>query len=228
MSSTILEPNDQNPPRPNGRLDGRVALVAGAGSRSSGIGNGRAAAILLAEAGASVVCADLNLEWAETTVGMISREFGQGKAVAVKTDVTKSTDCRRAVDVALEKFGRLDILVNNVGIGGPVGTAVEVDTELWAKAMDINVLGMVLMVKYAVPAMERNERHEISGRGSVVNMASIAGLVGGNPMLLYPTSKGAVVNMTRAMAAHHGSSGIRVNCVCPGELLLRVLQPTKR
>ena len=211
------QPEEPIPPRPNGSLKGRVAIVAGAGSQSSGIGNGRAAAILLAEAGASVVCADLNLSWAQRTADMITEEFGEGRAVAVQTDVTKTGDCEKTVKLALERYGRLDILVNNVGIGGPVGDAVGVDPEAWRKAMDVNVLGMVLMTKYAVPVMERNERNEVGVRGAVVNMASIAGLVGGNPMLLYPTSKGAVVNMTRAMAAHHGGSGIRVNCVCPGE-----------
>ncbi|RXW11425.1 hypothetical protein EST38_g14430, partial [Candolleomyces aberdarensis] len=151
-----------NPPRPNARLDGRVAIVAGAGSQSnSGLGNGRAAAILLAEAGCSVVCADFNLDWAQTTVDMITREFGSGggrpRAVAVRMDVTKPEECKRTVELALEKFGRLDILVNNVGIGGTTGTAVDVDVGEWKKGMDVNVLGMVLMVKYAVPAMERNE-----------------------------------------------------------------------
>lgn len=210
--------DDLNPPRPTRDLTGRVAIVAGAGSRSSGIGNGRAAAILLAEAGAFVVCADLDLPSAEETVSMIGKEFGSGRSVAMKVDVTKADDCRTVVNLALKTFGRLDILVNNVGIAGPPGSAVEVDEEKWKQAMDINVLGMVLMTKYAVLAMERNENKEIGGRGAVVNVASVAGLMGGmSPMLLYPTSKGAVVNMTRAMAAHHAGKGIRVNCVCPGE-----------
>ena len=215
-------PSDQKnvlPPRPTRSLGERVAIVAGAGSRSSGIGNGRAAAILLVESGASVVCADVDLASAQETVDVITKEFGSDKSVAVRVDVTKSDDCRRVVDLALEKFGRLDILVNNVGIAGPPGSAVEVDEEKWKKAMDINVLGMVLMTKYAVPAMEKNENKEVGGRGAIVNVASVAGLLGGmSPMLLYPTSKGAVVNMTRAMAAHHAGKGIRVNCVCPGEI----------
>jgi len=115
--------------------------------------------------------------------------------------------------------GQLDILVNNVGIGGPVGTAVEVDSVEWAKGLEVNVTSMVLMTKFAVPAMQRNQRHPIAGHGSIINIASVAGLIGGTPMLLYPTSKGAVVNMTRAMAVHHAPSGIRVNCVCPGKSL---------
>lgn len=84
----------------------------------------------------------------------------------------------------------------------------------WAKSMEINVASMVMMAKYAIPEMEKNEGQ---WRGSIVNIASVAGIRGGNPHLLYPTSKGAVVNMTRAMAVHHGPQGIRVNCVCPGQ-----------
>jgi NAD(P)-dependent dehydrogenase (short-subunit alcohol dehydrogenase family) len=171
----------------------------------------------LAEAGARVVCLDLNLECAQVTVSMISKEFGDDKAIALKVDVTKEDECKHAVEATLKHFGQLDILVNNVGIGGPVGTAVEVDPAGWAKGLEVNVTSMVLMTKFAVPAMERNRRDPIAGRGSIINIASVAGLVGGTAMLLYPTSKGAVVNMTRAMAAHHAPSGIRVNCVCPGK-----------
>ena len=208
------------PPRPTRSLEGRVAIVTGAGSRAlnSGIGNGRATSILLAEAGARVVCLDLNLEWAKVTVSMISKEFGEDKAIALEVDVTKEDECKRAVEATLKYFGQLDILVNNVGIGGPVGTAVEVDPVGWAQGLEVNVTSMVLMTKFAVPAMEKNRLHPIAGRGSVINIASVAGLVGGTPTLLYPTSKGAVVNMTRAMAVHHASSGIRVNCICPGRI----------
>jgi len=206
-----------NPPRPSRSLNGRVAIVTGAGSQASGIGNGRAAAILLAEAGAQVVCSDIHIELAATTVSMISQEFGVGKAVAMKADVTKEEDCKHTVDVAIATFGRLDILVNNVGIGGASGSAVEVDMAQWAKGLETNVTSMVLMAKYAVPAMEKNQPGTIYGRGSIVNIASICGLIGGTPGLLYSTSKGAVVNMTRTMAAHHAPMGIRVNAVCPGE-----------
>lgn len=209
----------RSPVRPTRSLEGRVAIVTGAGSRAEGIGNGRAASILLAEAGARVVCLDLNAEWAQVTVSMITKEFGKDKAIALKIDVTQEDECKSAVETTLKKFSRLDILVNNVGVGGPVGTAVDVDPTQWAKGLETNVTSMVLMTKFAVPAMERNECHPISGRGSIINIASVAGLMGGTPMLLYPTSKGAVINMTRAMAVHHAPSGIRVNCVCPGKIL---------
>jgi NAD(P)-dependent dehydrogenase (short-subunit alcohol dehydrogenase family) len=110
----------------------------------------------------------------------------------------------------MERYGRLDVLVNNVGIAGPPGTAVEVDVDAWSRGLLVNVTSMMLMAKHAIPAMLRNKR------GAIVNIASVAGLLGGHPNLLYATSKGAVVQMTRAMAVQHGKDGIRVNCVCPG------------
>lgn len=117
-------------PRPTRSLSGRVAIVSGAGAAADGIGNGRASAILLAEAGCSVVCTDIKQELAQRTVEMIEKD-GFGKAVAVAADATKEDECKNAVQVAIEKFGRLDILVNVVGIGGATGTAKEVDMERW-------------------------------------------------------------------------------------------------
>ncbi|KAI9721419.1 MAG: hypothetical protein M1828_005169 [Chrysothrix sp. TS-e1954] len=208
-----------HPPRPSRSLDGRAAIVTGAGTAGNGLGNGRAAATLLAEAGARVVCADLSLPDAEHTAAIVNEELpSQRRAVAVQADVTDEAACKRVVITALETFGRLDILVNNVGVFGPDGTALEVDMDAWAKAMDINVGSMVKMAKHAIPAMQLNPKNPqtMSYRGSIVNIGSVAGLRGGTPALLYPTSKGAVVNLTRAMAAQHASHGIRVNCVCPG------------
>lgn len=198
---------------PSRSLKGKVAIVTGAGCVGDGIGNGRAISILLADDGCDVVCLDMNLEWAETTAKMASSKTGRGKAIAAQGDVTLEKDCKAVVDFALKEFGRLDILVNNVGVSGAAGTAVDVDMAEWAKSLEINVSSMVQMTKYAVPAMVQSEGES---KGSIVNMGSVAGLKGGTPHLLYPTSKGAVVNMTRAMAAHHAQDGIRVNCVCPG------------
>ncbi|CAK4033872.1 related to short-chain alcohol dehydrogenase [Lecanosticta acicola] len=201
--------------RPTRSLAGRVAIVTGAGAAGNGIGNGRAAAILLAEAGCSVVCVDMKEELAQRTVQMISQD-GFGRGTAVRANVTDTEECRGAVAIAMETYGRLDILVNGVGVGGAVGTAVEVDLDAWARGMEVNVGSMVRMSKFAIPAMGKNRRDGQQCRGSIVNIASVAGIRGGNPHLLYPTSKGAVVNLTRAMAAHHADEGIRVNCVCPG------------
>lgn len=189
-------------------LAGRVAIVTGAGSRGPGIGNGRAAAVLLARRGARVLLLDAQEEAACETQRLIDAEGGL--AVALRADVADVDQCRQAVEQAVDRWGRVDILVNNVGIGGPAGSAVEVDLAEWDRALRINVTSMMLMARYAIPAMRRQ------GAGAIVNIASVAGLLGGTPALLYPTSKGAVVNMTRAMAAQHGAEGIRVNCVAPG------------
>jgi NAD(P)-dependent dehydrogenase (short-subunit alcohol dehydrogenase family) len=204
----------EQPVRPSRSLKGRVAIVTGAGALGDGIGNGRAAAILLAEDGATVICVDVAKDPVAKTVEMIEKD-GKGVAVAALADVTKEEECKRIVDMALEKYGRVDILVNNVGVSGPKGTAVDVDMVEWARGMEINVASMVTMAKFAIPAMLKNESDGY-WKGSIVNLGSVAGLRGGTPNLLYPATKGAVVNMTRAMAAHHGKDGIRVNCVCPG------------
>jgi len=198
---------------PSRSLAGKVAIVTGAGCAGDGIGNGRAISVLLASDGCNVVCVDRNVDWANNTAKLINSKSGQGRAVVLQADVTSAGDCKAVIDLAVGEFGRLDILVNNVGIGGAPGTAVDVDMEEWAKGLEINVSSMVLMTKHAIPAMLRNQG-EI--KGSIINMGSVAGLKGGTPHLLYPTSKGAIVNMTRAMAAHHAPDAIRVNCVCPG------------
>ncbi|KAI0845728.1 hypothetical protein F5Y00DRAFT_245847 [Daldinia vernicosa] len=148
---------------------------------------------------------------------MIEAE-GKGESTSCQGDVTKPIDCQNIVDAALSKFGRIDILVNNVGIMGARGTATEFDLDQWRRGLDVNITSMANMVKFVVPEMRKNTESPEGIRGSIVNIGSAAGLVGGTPHLLYPTSKGAVLNMTRAMAAHHGSDGIRVNCVCPGYL----------
>ncbi|KAL4945769.1 hypothetical protein BDV06DRAFT_229951 [Aspergillus oleicola] len=216
------------PPR---SLCGKTAIVTGAGCHGDGIGNGRAISILLTSDGANVLCVDRNLEWAEKTVSMIQEQAqsnrNYGTAIAVKADVTKAADCEAVVSKTLTTFAHLDILINNVGTAGASGTAVTVDMDDWSHSLDVNLNSMVLMSKYAVPAMERNQPDEGSGiRGSIVNMGSVAGLKGGTPHLLYPTAKGAVVNMTRAMAAHHAEAGIRVNCVCPGMLYTPMMYAT--
>jgi NAD(P)-dependent dehydrogenase (short-subunit alcohol dehydrogenase family) len=190
------------------RLAGKTAIVTGAGSRADGIGNGRAAAVLLARHGASVALVDTVRDGADATAGMIEKEHGQ--CLVVEADVTEAAACAGVVRSTIERWGRLDILVNNVGIGGPPGTAVEVDPQEWDQAMRVNVTSMMLMAKYAIPEMRK------LGAGAIVNIASVAGLTGGHPNLLYPTSKGAVIQLTRAMAAQHGSEGIRVNCIAPG------------
>jgi NAD(P)-dependent dehydrogenase (short-subunit alcohol dehydrogenase family) len=191
------------------RLQGKVAIVTGAGSRvPGGIGNGRAAAVLMAREGARVTLADTAPDWVAETLAMIDAEGGQ--AQVVEADVTDPAACAVIVQRTVAAWGRLDILVNNVGINGPRGSAVDVDPDAWDVAMQVNVKSMMLMARAAIPEMIRG------GGGAIVNLGSVAGLMAGNPNLLYTASKGAVVQMTRAMAAHHAAEGIRVNCVCPG------------
>lgn len=208
------------PQRPTRSLVNRVAIVTGAGSKGDGIGNGRAAAVLLAEAGATVVCVDLSLEDATRTVNMIHAD-GKGAGMAITADITNEEQCKEIVKKTVEAHDRVDILVNNVGIMGAKGTAEEVDMVEWEKSMRVNVSSMVMMAKYCIPEMAKN-KGESQWKGAIVNLASVAGIRGGTPSLLYPTSKGAVVNLTRAMAVHHAPQGIRVNCV---SLTFRCITP---
>ena len=188
------------------RLAGKVAIVTGAGSRAEGVGNGRAAAILFAREGAKVLLVDQDRAAADETLRMIRDEGGEAAALAA--DVTRSDECRAMVDDAVRRWGRLDILDNNVGIGGRA-TVVEVDEGDWDHLMRVNVTSMMLTSKHAVPAMAKN------GGGAIVNISSISAL---RPRGLtpYSVSKGAVIALTRAMAIDHAPQGIRVNCIAPG------------
>ncbi|MDP8924990.1 MAG: SDR family oxidoreductase [Chloroflexota bacterium] len=195
------------------RLAGKVAIVSGAGSRPAEteariVGNGKATAILFAREGARVVLVDQRRDWAEETYRVIEHEGGE--AILVEADVADDGSCRQAVRRALDAFGGVDVLVNIVGISGPAGNAIEVDPEAWDRAMRVNVTSMMLMAKYALPPMIE------AGRGAIVNISSVSGLLGGHPSLLYPTSKAAVIGLTRSMAAHHALQGVRVNCIAPG------------
>lgn len=187
-------------------LTGKVALVAGGGAAGDGIGNGRAAAMLLARAGARVMVADRKPELAERTVQMI-RDDG-GEAEAIGADITIEAECEKLVATTEERFGGLDLLDNNVGIGGrgDITTLSEAD---WQRVMRINVDAMFLLSKHAIGAMRKR------GGGAIVNVSSISAL---RPrgLTAYSVSKGAVITLSKAMAVDHGREGIRVNCVAPG------------
>jgi NAD(P)-dependent dehydrogenase (short-subunit alcohol dehydrogenase family) len=187
-------------------LSGKVAVVTGGGAAGDGIGNGRAAAILLARAGARVVVVDREGALAKRTVEMIGASGGE--AMAVEADVTRAADCAAMVQAALDRFGRLDLLDNNVGIGSR-GSILDESEESWRRVMQVNVDSMFLAAKHAIPAMRR------AGGGAIVNVSSISAL---RPrgLTAYSVSKGAVIALTRAMAVDHGREGIRVNCVAPG------------
>ena len=188
-------------------LAGKVAIIAGGGAAGDGIGNGRAAAILLARAGVGVFVVDRDLALAERSVAMIAGEGGN--AVAHGADLTEEAQCRAMVAACVERFGRLDFLDNNVGIGSR-GSVVEESPQSWRRIMQVNVEVMFLTSKYAIPAMV-----ETAGKGAIVNISSISAL---RPrgLTAYTTSKGAVIALTRAMAIDHAEQGIRVNCVAPG------------
>ncbi|MGE0571692.1 MAG: SDR family NAD(P)-dependent oxidoreductase [Dehalococcoidia bacterium] len=189
------------------RLAGKVAIVTGAGSRlDDGIGNGRAAAVLMAREGALVLLVDSSANAAEATRRIITGEGGTAETFVA--DVTSSEDCRAMVARAVERWGGLDILDNNVGISGP-GTVVDVVEEAWDRVMAVNVKGMMLASKHAIPAMAAG------GGGAIINIASISA-VRPSRLTPYATSKGAVISLTKAMAVDHAAQGIRVNCVMPG------------
>jgi NAD(P)-dependent dehydrogenase (short-subunit alcohol dehydrogenase family) len=190
-----------------GRLTGRVAIVTGAGSQTEGIGNGRATAVLFAREGARVLLVDRRIEAAGLTARLIADEHGEAEPFAA--DVTSEAACRAMVERALERWGRLDILVNNVGIG-IAKRITEVTLEEWELQMRVNVTSMVLASKHAIPAMVAT-----AGGGSIVNISSIASQRG-RGLAPYAASKGAVEALTRAMAADHGRDGIRVNSIAPG------------
>ena len=158
MASSLDVPDDWG-------LSGKVAIVTGAGAAGTGIGNGRAAAILLARAGARVIVVDREIGLAEQTARMIKDQGGEG--VAFPADVTRAEDCAGMVKMALDRFGRLDFLDNNVGIGSR-GSVVDESEENWRRVMQVNVDSMFLMAKHAIPAMRRR------GGGAIVNVSSIS------------------------------------------------------
>lgn len=195
----------------NGNLDfgikDKVAIVAGGGASGQDIGNGRAASILLAEAGAKIVVADRDELLAKNTVQMI-KDRG-GKAISIGGDLTKSDQCKKVVDLALNNWGRLDILDNNIGIASKLSVVDEIEED-WDKVMEVNLKPIFLMSKYAIPAMINT-----GDGGSIVNISSISA-TRPKGLTSYSASKGAVLSLSQAMAVDHGSDGIRVNCILPG------------
>ncbi len=198
---------ESNPQRP---LADRVALVFGAGSSGPGWGNGKASALAYARAGARVACVDQHLERAQETVDLIRAE--NGDAIALAAEVASSSDVAAAVQATVDKWQRLDVLHNNVGIslfGGPVDLS-EAD---WDRSMDVNLKSVFLACKHALPVMERQ------GRGVITNISSILSVrVSWYDQIAYYASKAAVDHFTRAVAVKYAAKGIRCNAILPGLL----------
>ena len=186
------------------KLDGKVALITGG---SSGIG--QATAALLAEEGAAVVLTGRNQERGERVAQAIT-DAG-GTAFFIRSDVRFADDCRQAVEETLERLGRIDVLFNNAGVLY-AGTVPECTEEEWDETIDSSLKGAFLMSKYALPSMIER------GSGSIIHTSSGWGILGGERAAAYCAAKGGLVVMTKAMAIDHGPHGIRVNCVCPGDV----------
>jgi NAD(P)-dependent dehydrogenase (short-subunit alcohol dehydrogenase family) len=192
------------------RLKEKVAIVFGAGCSADGVSNGAAAAIAFAREGARVVCVDMNAEAAERTAAMVRDEGGQ--AVSVRADVTSAIDVEAAVGFGVEAYGKLDILHNNVGLnrrGGPV----EMEESVWDSVMAANVKSLFLTCKAVIPVFQKN------GGGSIVNISSIASMAWiGRATIAYSSSKAAMNQFTRVIAAQYGPENIRCNALVAGTI----------
>ena len=189
-----------------GRLAGKVAIVTGAGSRGPGLGNGKAAAILFAREGASVLCVDQQLTRAEETAGLIAAEGGPASAFAA--DVTRAADCRAMVAAALERYRGLHVLHNNVGIESRKDV-LETTEEDWDRVMTVDLKSMLLATQAAIPAMAAR------GGGSVICVSSVAAMRG-HGRTAYAAAKAGIIGFVRSVAAQVGRQGIRVNAIAPG------------
>lgn len=191
------------------RLRGRSAIVTGAGTQGEGVGTGRAIAMLLAGEGAHVALVDRDMDSVEETRRRIVEAGGQ--AFTLTGDVTVNADCRDFVEQTVARTGRLDILINNVGISQPVALD-EADESGWTQVIDANLKSAMLMIRHAVPAMKAG------GGGSIVNISSIAG-IRAHGSVAYGPSKAAMAALAREIAVLHGRDGIRANTVAPGHIM---------
>ena len=191
------------------KLEGKVALITGG---NSGIGS--AAARRLAAEGAAVVITGRNSERGEQIAREI--EAAGGRATFIRSDVRLAEDCRSAVELTLERYGRIDILFNNAGVFHPK-TIPDCTEEEWDETIDSSLKGAFLMSKYTIPAMVAQ------GGGSIIHTSSGWGVQGGDKAAAYCAAKGGLIVMAKAMAIDHGKQGIRVNCVCPGDVLTPML-----
>ncbi len=188
------------------RLAGKVAIVTGAGSRGPGVGNGKAAAILMAREGARVLCVDAQKERAEETVGLIRAE--RGEALAFTADVTRKADCEAMVAEAVARWGGLDVLHNNVGIESRQAVLDTSETE-WDRVMAVDLKSMLLATQAAVPVLERR------GGGAITCVSSVAALRGAWGTA-YAVAKAGVLGFVVTVASQLAPKAIRVNAIAPG------------
>ncbi len=192
-------------------LTGKVALVTGGAS-----GIGRATALRLAREGGRVVIADVDQVGGEETAGLVSG-LG-GNAAFIRADVSKTADVSAAVDMAVQQFGRLDLAVNCAGVLGSGASMIDFTEDDWDEVMGINLKGTWLCMKHEIPAMMQ------SGGGAIVNLSSIAGLVGSQHSPAYAASKHGVVGLSKTAALQYAPHNIRVNCICPSAVLSPMLE----
>jgi NAD(P)-dependent dehydrogenase (short-subunit alcohol dehydrogenase family) len=200
-------PNENTPSR--NRVDGKIAIVIGAGSIGDGWGNGKSAAFVYGKEGAKVLCVDYREDAAEETVALIRGEGGEAEALAA--DVTDEDAVGALVDACVDRWGRVDILHNNVGGQGTGRDLGTITVDDWNATFARNITATMLTCRAVVPVMAKQ------GRGAIVNIASIAGIRHLNtPTAVYSATKGAMIEFTRNIAIHHAHEGVRANCVLPG------------
>lgn len=190
-----------------GRLEGKIAIVAGAGQQpGSTPGNGRATAIRFAQEGATCLLVDRNADWAHETLDMLDRRADPSVFVA---DVTEEGNCSAVIAAALDRYGRIDVLHNNVGMSKGDRATSDLDADVWDQIMALNLKSMFMLCKHALPAMRENRS------GSIINISSTSSL-SRRPTAAYKTSKGAVNSFTQHVAAENAGFGVRANVIMPG------------